>query len=112
MGDKDAVSEGATLECTLGTNTSKLKVPNFHGVGTQGRNEANIADYIPNHNIFSFEMCLRQQPPVLCEPMVIMKWLKGHPDYILDYELALLKRCIVPCCFGGIISITQCGQDL
>jgi len=112
MGDKDAVSEGAILECTLGTNTSELKVPISRGVSTQGRNEANIADSVPDHNIFSFDMCTRQIPPVPCTPKVIMKWQKGHPKYVLDYELALLERCIVPCCFGGIISIKQCGQDL
>ena len=108
----DAVSEGATIECTLGTNISILRVPDFHGVSTQGRNEANISDHIPNHNIFSFTMCMRSIPPVPCTPNVIIKWLKGHPNYTLNYDLALLERCIVPCTHGGIISIRQCGQDI
>jgi len=111
MGDKDAVSEGAILECTLGVETSELKVPDFHGVGTQGKNAANITDHIPNHNIFSFELCKRQLPPVPCEPLVIMRWLRGHPDYTVEHEMALLKRCIVPCSFGGVISIKESGQD-
>jgi len=110
--DMDAVSDGAILECTLGTNTSILRVPKSHGVSTQNRSEANIADHIPNHNIFSFTLCRRQQPPVPCTPKVIMKWHKGHPNYVLDYELALLKRCTVPCCLGGIISIRRCGQEI
>ena len=110
MGQK-TVSEGATLECSLGTETSELQVPIFHGVSGQNKNQANITDSKPIFNILPFCMCKRVDPPVPCIPVVIMKWLNGQPDCVLDYELALLEKCIVPCCQGGIIRIKKCGQD-
>ncbi len=108
---KKTVCDGATLECQLGTSTSILKVPTCHGVTTQGKNQATIIDYKPNYNIFSFCLCKRVIPPVACDPVVIMKWLKAQKDCIIDYEYVLLEDCIVPCCHGGVISIVDSGQQ-
>ncbi|HIT86330.1 MAG TPA: DUF4280 domain-containing protein [Candidatus Coprocola pullicola] len=107
---KRIVCEGATLACSLGTKISELQIPDFHGVLSQGKNQANINDYKPNYNILSFCSCKRSIPPVPCVPSVVMKWLKGQQDGVLDCELALLEDCIVPCTFGGIIRIENCGQ--
>jgi len=107
---KKAVSVGAVLSCRLGTKTSKLRVPETHGVTTQGRNQANICDYEPYENIPDFGSCKRSTPPPACTPAIVMKWLKGQQDCVLDNDLALLEDCIVPCCFGGVISIVESGQ--
>lgn len=107
---KNIVKEGAVLRCSLGTNDSILKVPNTHGASAQGGNQANIADYVGGLNIQSFCSCKRNNPPVPCLPNIIIKWLKGQKNCILDGEPILLEDCIVPCVYGGIIKIVKSGQ--
>lgn len=104
------VKEGAALVCSLGTSQSILQVPEFHGVSTQGGNQANIADSIGGVHILSFCRCKRSIPPVACFPETGMKWLKGQKDCILDGEPALLENCIIPCIHGGVIRIVKTGQ--
>lgn len=104
------VKDGAVLVCSLGSASSILKVPVCHGVSSQGGNQANVADSVGGLNIISFCKCSRQIPPVPCTPQTQMKWLKGQKNRILDDERALLMDCIVPCIYGGIISITNSGQ--
>lgn len=109
--DKKTVSENAILECPLGTKKSLLKVPQSHGISSQGRNAANIADNVVGYNIFEFGSCNRNSPPVSCTPMIKTKWLKGKEDCILGTEPTLMEDCIIPCCYGGVIKIIQCGQN-
>jgi hypothetical protein len=109
--DYKTVCDGAVLKCQLGSQESILKVPDFHGITIQEKNQANIQDYIPNYNIFTFCKCKRENPPVPCEPRIIINWLKGQKNCIVDNELALLDNCIVPCCYGGVIKIKTSGQE-
>lgn len=104
---KSIVLAGATLCCSLGTNTSKLQVLNYHGCGIDGNYQANIADCIGNENILSFQQCKRQVPYLVCSPNICMKWIYGQLDFLLNGEPALLKSCIVPCLNGGIIKIIK-----
>ncbi len=108
--DLSSVCEGAVLECSLGTNTSNLLVPKFHGSYSVEKYQANITDCKGEINIPSFCKCKRSPILPACTPQIVIKWIKGHPDFILDGESALLKRCIVPCIFGGIIKIIENGQ--
>lgn len=108
---KKNVSEDAVLECQLGTEQSFLKVPESHGISSQGRNAANIADNVVDYNIFNFCKCKREIPPVPCTPVIKTKWLKGKEDCILGTEPILMEDCIIPCCYGGIIRIVKCGQN-
>lgn len=108
---ESAVKEGAVLKCSLGTAQSELKVPNNHGVESQGGNQANIADCVGNVNIMSFCSCNRQVPPVPCMPIIQMKWVKGQKTRVLDGEFTLLENCIVPCIYGGVIRILSSGQN-
>lgn len=107
---KSVVKEGAVLRCSLGTEDSILKVPKSHGVSAQDGNQANISDCIGGVNIKSFCECRRDFPPVSCSPGIVIKWLKGQRNCILDGEPALLENCIVPCIYGGIIKIITNGQ--
>lgn len=108
---KKNVSDEAILECPLGTKRSILKVPVSHGMSSQGRNVANIADNIVGYNIFNFCECTRTNPPVSCTPVIKTKWLKGKEDCILGTEPVLMEDGIIPCCHGGIIKIVKCGQN-
>lgn len=104
-GSEVPVLDGATLSCSLGTCTSKLKVPDTHGAGIKGKNQAVISDYIGNKNIMPFGSCTRTYPPVPCNPTICIKWINGKKDFKIKEELALLDICIVPCILGGIIKI-------
>ena len=106
--DKKVVIDGATLECDLGSEKSILKVPKSHGVTVKGKNQANISDNKVNENILDFKRCKRMG---VCNPMIVMKWLKGNKELIIDGEYALMDDCIVSCVQGGVIRITNCGQD-
>lgn len=107
---KSVVKEGAVLSCSLGTEDSILRVPRSHGVSAQAGNQANISDCIGGINIISFHKCRCEYPPVPCNPEIVIKWLKGQKNCILDGEPALLEDCIVPCIYGGIIKIITNGQ--
>lgn len=104
---KSIILEGAILSCSLGTKTSELQVLKYHGCSVNGKYQANIADYIGNKNILSFQQCKRQVPYPVCSPSICMKWIYGQSDFLLDGEPALLKSCIVPCLNGGVIKIIK-----
>ena len=57
MSDIWMVTEGTTLECTMGTMTSKLQVPMAHGSGISGKNQATIFDNVVGKNILPFQLC-------------------------------------------------------
>ena len=105
MSDIWMVTEGATLECTLGTMTSNLQVPMTHGSGVSGKNQATIFDNVVGKNIFPFQLCKKSNPPVHCTPIVCIPRVKGKKDLKVKKELALLNICIVPCMLGGINKI-------
>ncbi|WP_124065061.1 DUF4280 domain-containing protein [Clostridium sp. E02] len=105
------VKEGAVLKCSLGTTTSQLKVPKGHGACIQGKNQATVADHIPNENIMPFGMCTKNVPSVPCNPSITLKWINGKKDHQLQGEMALINTCMVPCMQGGIIKIDQSGQQ-
>jgi len=101
------VIDGATLECSLGSKTSKLKVPKSHGIMVQNKNVANISDYVEEKNILSFSKCSKEG---ICKPKITSKWIKGQQNCIIDGELALLDICVVLCTQGGIIKVVDSGQ--
>lgn len=119
------VVDGATLECSLGTDRSKMSVPQSHGVMVQNKNAANISDCVQNVNIKSFCKCKREdfgneqivgysertgKPLYLCNPKITTKWVKGKENCTMDGESALLDICVVSCFYGGIIRIKDSGQ--
>lgn len=95
--DKKIVIDGATLKCDLGFEESKLKISKCHGIVAKGKNQANISDNKVDENIFSFKKCKKMGE---CKPRIVMKWLKGNKELILDGEYALMEDCIVSCAQG------------
>ena len=104
------ICEGATIQCTLGTATSALQVPQNHDSILKGKKQATIDDYKGNANIMPFGACARTLPPPPCSPTIVMPWLMGQADFKLRGQLSLLNICIVPCVYGGVISIVDPGQ--
>lgn len=119
------VCTGAILKCSKGTATSVLQAT-YKGVTLIGRDQANIADHLGNVNVFPFGLCKSraypptaaataanhgQLTPMPCNPGTNTKWSAVDPDSLVCKEPALLKPAKLRCIFGGIISITDPGQD-
>ena len=104
------VVEDATLTCSLGTRTNKLKIPNDHKVYLSGKRRANIGDHIGGENIMSFGSCRRAEPPPPCIMATVMKWIGGKDNVKVDDELALINTSINLCACGGVIRIRNDGQ--
>ena len=105
MADISLITEGATLECTLGSATSKLQIPVSHGSEIKGKKQATIFDNKVVMNILTFQLCKKSNPPIPCTPVICMPWVMGKSDFKVKKELALLNICIVPCMLGGVIKI-------
>lgn len=120
------VCTGATLKCTMGTSTTKLKATPKN-VSLTGENQANIADYVSMVNVPSFGKCrsLGYPPtasataanhgkltPMPCVPGTCPKWKAMDKDSLICGEPALLEPAILKCMYGGTISIVSPGQML
>ena len=77
MADIWMVTEGATLECTLGTMTSKLQVPMSHGSGISGKTQATILDNVVGKNILPFQLCKKSNPPHTINAVGMNAWVRG-----------------------------------
>ena len=120
------VCTGATLRCSMGTATSRLRA-NPKKVSLTGKDQANIADYVSVVNVPGFGKCrsLAYPPtasataahygkltPMPCVPGTCPKWTAVDPDSLLCGEPALLKPATLRCMYGGTISIVNPGQTL
>lgn len=120
------VCTGATLKCTMGTSTTKLKATPKN-VSLTGEVQANIADYVSMLNVPSFGRCrsLGYPPtasataanhgkltPMPCVPGTCPKWKAIDKDSLICGEPALLEPATLECMYGGTISIVNPGQTL
>ncbi len=109
---KSYVVEGATLKCSLGSQTCKLKLlPVGHGVYIRGKKQANVGDKKPMLNIAPFGNCLMASPPPPCIPSVVMDWINGKMNVDVESKNALLDTSMAFCARGGVITITDDGQQ-
>ena len=126
-GDDDSyVCSGATIQCTFGERSVKLAVYPDRTVFLTGQPMANISDFVPMYNIPSFGKCmttsypptgaataanLGRLTPMPCVPGTQSNWMNGKNDYIVKGNPALLKSSFCKCCYGGVITITNDGQE-
>jgi hypothetical protein len=104
------VVEGATLKCSKGSCTCKLKTPRRNRIYIGEHLQANIKDSRPNGNIGSFGECRPRDKR--CKPKIKMDWLGGKSDVIIDGASALLVTSTIKCIYGGTIRITDSGQKV
>lgn len=119
------VCTGAILKCTMGTSCPKLKATPKN-VSLTGKDQANIADYVPGENIPSFGRCrsLAYPPtasataahhgkltPMPCFPGTCPFWSTVDKNSLICGQPALLEIATLKCSFGGIISIVSPGQN-
>ncbi|WP_106830234.1 DUF4280 domain-containing protein [Parabacteroides pacaensis] len=119
------ICTGATLKCSMGTSTSKLRATSKNTT-LMGKDQANIADYVSVKNVPSFGRCrsLKYPPtasataanygkltPMPCVPGTCSKWEAIDKDSLVCGEPALLKLATLKCIYGGTISIIDPGQN-
>lgn len=102
------VCHGATLECSNGSLPCKLQLPIGHGVYLRDKKQANIDDYKSMFNVLPFGICSVTGNP--CVPAIVMKWINGKEDVIIESDLALLNISVNVCSLGGLITIIDDGQ--
>jgi hypothetical protein len=106
------VVDGATLICSLGSAPKKLKVT-ASGMEICGKKEANISDCKPISNIPSFGPCKcgSCKSQVTCQPSIPGPWVQVIPSVNGRDDTSLLQPAILNCTHGGVISITDPGQQ-
>jgi len=87
---------------------------------------ANIMDNIPMVNILPFGMCMSPANPMVaaataaalgvltpmpCIPMTEAPWVPGAPTVLLGNMPALDNTCQLMCTWGGVIMISDPGQE-
>jgi hypothetical protein len=109
-GGKSYVVRGAKTSCSKGTSPSQLDLPRCHGVYIQDKPQLNIMDYQPCSNIMPFGSCMRPGMPP-CTPSISGPWTSGKENVLIEDQQALLNTSINFCVQGGVIKITDDGQE-
>lgn len=119
------VCSGATLKCSMGTETSTFKA-SPKNVSLVGNEQGNISDFVPMDNVKPFGKCRSvaypptaaatsanygKLTPMPCIPDTCPKWKAVDPNSLVCGEPALLKSATVGCRYGGTISIVSPGQN-
>ena len=120
------ITSDAEMKCSFGDKTAKLTVYPDRTVFLTEKPMANISDHISLYNIAPFGKCHTTRypstgaataanngklTPMPCIPGTDSKWEKGKNDYFIKGEPALLKSSYCRCKWGGIIRITDDGQE-
>jgi hypothetical protein len=120
------VVAGAMLKCSFGMAPSSLAVLPVHRVTAGGPPAANIMDHIPMVNIMPFGMCqslanptvasataaaLGALTPMPCIPVTPTPWTPGATTVLLDSAPALDNVSTCMCNWGGVITITNPGEQ-
>lgn len=109
------VCAGALLQCTCGSVPSLLAVPSRSVFSTPGPELATIEDCLPLVNIAPFGGCiapanLSPLPGKPCTPLPVGSWPAVAPGVMVAGIPALVQSAVLPCQFGGVISIvTPCA---
>ncbi len=119
-----AVTMGATLECTCGISPAVFIVTPEKCV-QQLTSVANIMDHVPFVNIVPFGLCTSPANPAVaaataaamgvltpmpCIPATATPWITGHPTVLVGNMPILTSYCSLMCSFGGCISVVEPGQ--
>jgi hypothetical protein len=120
------VVKGAKLKCSYGDRTSRLQIPEDHGIYIHDKIQATIMDYQPMSNIQPFGQCSsmanpkvkaatkanhNRLKPMPCEPQLTMPWINGKTDKQVGQYPALLSKSTHMCMWCGRITIEDDGQE-
>lgn len=120
------VVNGAALACPMGDSPSTLTVLPANRTQTASQPEATIQDFLPMTNIMPFGMCMSPANPQVaaataaamgvltpqpCLPSIVAPWSPGALTVMIASLPALDNLSICNCLWGGVITITQPGQQ-
>ncbi len=120
------VVNGAQLACTFGSSPSSLTVLPLKRTVIANQPKASVQDYVPTLNIMPFGMCMSPSNPQVatatsaalgvltpqpCIPATSSPWTPGALTVELANQVALDNVSMCNCMWGGVISITDPGQE-
>lgn len=120
------VVNGAQLTCSFGAAPSTLTVLPINRTSIANQPEATIQDYLPMVNIMPFGMCVTPSNPQVaaattaalgvltpqpCLPVTTAPWVPGSPLVAIAQQPALNNTSMCTCQWGGVITITNPGQQ-
>jgi hypothetical protein len=120
------VCMGAMISCSFGAAPASLVVLPVNRVLTSNMPAATIMDHAPIINIPPFGVCsslanptvaaatsaaLGVLTPMPCIPATATPWIPGSPTVMIGNMPALNNTCTLNCMWGGVITISQPGQE-
>lgn len=109
------VCAGALLQCSYGSLPSLLAVPSRSVLSSPGPELATIEDCLPMANLAPFGGCIAPSNPSPlpgkpCTPLPVGSWPAMAPGVMVAGIPALVQSALLPCQFGGVISIITPGS--
>jgi hypothetical protein len=120
------VVNGAILICSFGAAPSNLVVLPINRAEINFQPAANILDHVPMVNIMPFGLCACPSNPQVaaattaalgvltpqpCIPATLTPWTPGATNVEIVFQLALDDLSTCNCMWGGVISVTDAGQE-
>ena len=120
------VVNGALLQCSFGVTPSNLIIIPSARVNASKLPAATIMDFVPMSNIMPFGMCTTLSNPQVaaatsaamgvltpqpCIPVIPAPWIPGSPTVLIGKKPALTSTSQCMCTWGGVITITNPGQQ-
>ena len=121
------VMDGATLQCSMGSSSAKLKVTPAHQVDNAKSPMATVDDHQPEVNIPAFGRCRSLMNPQVaqataaangalspqpCQPMTMAPWNPGLVRVTLNGNAALHETSTCDCLWGGTVSVTHPANEM
>jgi Domain of unknown function (DUF4280) len=111
-----AVVMNAQLQCTCGSAPSQLIVTSQMQIKIDNQLAATVMDSLPIANITPFGTCTVLTAaalgvPTPCVPAAVGPWTPGSLTVKVGNLSALLSTDMVTCAIGGMITITNPGQQ-
>jgi hypothetical protein len=120
------VVNGAQLMCTFGSSPASLVVLPLNRTQDTDEFSATVQDHVPMVNIMPFAMCMSPSNPQVaaattaamgvltpqpCIPATLSPWAPGALTVEVANQVALDNVSICNCMWGGVIRVTDAGQQ-
>ncbi len=120
------VTNGAMIACSFGTTPGQMTVMPANRVNAGNMPAATIMDNKPMANVAPFGMCTTLSNPQVasatsaaqgvltpqpCIPVITAPWSPGSPTVLIGSQPALNNTCQLTCTWGGMITISNAGQQ-
>jgi hypothetical protein len=120
------VTNSATIMCSFGTTPGQLTVLPNNRVNANKLPAGTTMENKPMVNVVPFGMCTTLSNPQVaaatsaamgvltpqpCIPVTTSPWTPGSPTVMIANQPALNNTCQLMCMWGGVITISNAGQQ-